>query len=103
VARYIVVGASERIQDGGTPTQPSACKPRLGCWNWRCRKCVRPRNRFGPTLVERMGARAPDLEGLIRGMYVRGLSTRVREPDRYGEAFVAGAYAITAFRNLTEL
>jgi hypothetical protein len=42
-----VVGPSERIQDGGTATQPSACKPRLGCWNWRCRKCVRPRNRLG--------------------------------------------------------
>jgi transposase-like protein len=34
---------------------------------------------FRPTLVERMGARTPDPEGLVRGMYVRGLSTRVRE------------------------
>ncbi len=31
--------------------------------------------RFRPRLVERLGPRSTDLEGLVRGMYVRGLST----------------------------
>lgn len=31
--------------------------------------------RFRPRLVERLGTRSTDLEGLVRGMYVRGLST----------------------------
>jgi len=30
---------------------------------------------FRPKLVERLGTRSTDLEGLVRGMYVRGLST----------------------------
>ena len=29
--------------------------------------------RFQPTAVERLGSRTPDLEALVRGMYVRGL------------------------------
>src|SRR5690242_7181912 len=42
--------------------------------------------RFRPELVERLGSRSVDLEGLVRGMYVRGLSTQdVR--DLYGETF----------------
>ncbi len=32
--------------------------------------------RFRPRLVERLGTRSSDLEGLVRGMYVRGLSTQ---------------------------
>jgi transposase-like protein len=32
--------------------------------------------RFTPVLPERVGARTPELEALVRGMYVRGLSTR---------------------------
>jgi putative transposase len=32
--------------------------------------------RFAPVLPERVGARTPELEALVRGMYVRGLSTR---------------------------
>ena len=32
--------------------------------------------RFRPALVERLGTRTPDLEALVRGMYVRGLSTQ---------------------------
>jgi putative transposase len=41
--------------------------------------------RFHPKLVERLGTRSVDLEGLVRGMYVRGLSTRDVE-DLYGES-----------------
>lgn len=44
--------------------------------------------RFRPALVERLGTRTADLEGLIRGMYVRGLSTR-DVSDLYDEAFGA--------------
>jgi transposase-like protein len=42
--------------------------------------------RFQPQLVERLGHRSVDLEGLVRGMYVRGLSTQDVE-DLYGESF----------------
>jgi transposase-like protein len=42
--------------------------------------------RFHPKLVERLGNRSVDLEGLVRGMYVRGLSTQDVE-DLYGESF----------------
>jgi transposase-like protein len=41
---------------------------------------------FCPKLVERLGTRSVDVEGLVRGMYVRGLSTRDVE-DLYGESF----------------
>jgi len=43
---------------------------------------------FQPALVERLGTRTPDLEDLVRGMYVRGLSTRDVN-ELYGEAFGA--------------
>ncbi len=42
--------------------------------------------RFRPKLVERLGHRSVDLEGLVRGMYVRGLSTHDIE-DLYAESF----------------
>lgn len=42
--------------------------------------------RFHPKLIERLGSRSVDLEGLVRGMYVRGLSTQDVE-DLYGESF----------------
>lgn len=42
--------------------------------------------RFRPELVERLGNRSVDLEGLVRGMYVRGLSTQ-DVADLYGESF----------------
>ncbi len=41
--------------------------------------------RFRPKLVERLGTRSTDLEGLVCGMYVRGLSTQ-DVGDLYGEA-----------------
>ena len=41
--------------------------------------------RFCPKLVERLGTRSVDLEGLVRGMYVRGLSTQ-DVGELYGEA-----------------
>ncbi len=43
---------------------------------------------FRPALVKRLGTRTPDLEDLVRGMYVRGLSTR-DVSELYGEAFGA--------------
>lgn len=42
--------------------------------------------RFRPKLVERLGNRSMDLEGMVRGMYVRGLSTQDIE-DLYAESF----------------
>jgi putative transposase len=42
--------------------------------------------RFYPTLVARVGSRSVDLDGLVRGMYVRGLSTQDIE-ELYGESF----------------
>jgi putative transposase len=41
---------------------------------------------FRPQLPERLASRTPDLEALVRGMYVRGLSTR-DIGALYGEAF----------------
>ena len=46
--------------------------------------------RFHPKLVERLGNRSVDLEGLVRGMYVRGLSTQDVE-DLYGESLSQAA------------
>jgi transposase-like protein len=45
--------------------------------------------RFYPKLVERLGTRSVDLDGLVRGMYVRGLSEQDIE-DLYGESFEKG-------------
>lgn len=42
--------------------------------------------RFRPRLVERLGRRSVDLEGLVRGRYVRGLSTQDAE-ELYGQTF----------------
>jgi len=41
---------------------------------------------FQPQLTERLASRTPDLEALVRGMYVRGLSTQ-DVGALYGEAF----------------
>jgi len=41
---------------------------------------------FRPTLPERLASRTPDLEALVRGMYVRGLSTQ-DVGALYGETF----------------
>jgi hypothetical protein len=41
---------------------------------------------FRPLLPERLATRTPDLEALVRGMYVRGLSTQ-DIGALYGEAF----------------
>ena len=42
--------------------------------------------RFQPKAVERLGTRTPDLEALVRGMYVRGLSTQ-DVSALYGDTF----------------
>ena len=54
-------------------------------------KCAVPQLRgtaepFRPELPERLASRTPDLEALVRGMYVRGLSTQ-DIGALYGEAF----------------
>jgi putative transposase len=41
---------------------------------------------FHPNMVERLASRTPDLEALVRGMYVRGLSTQ-DVGALYGETF----------------
>jgi transposase-like protein len=41
---------------------------------------------FRPQLPERLATRTPDLEAMVRGMYVRGLSTQ-DIGALYGEAF----------------
>jgi transposase-like protein len=41
---------------------------------------------FRPNMVERLGSRTPDLEALVRGMYIRGLSTQ-DVGALYGETF----------------
>lgn len=57
--------------------------------------------RFDPKLVERLGSRSVDLEGLVRGMYVRGLSTRDVE-DLYGESFGKSRLSKSTVSRLTQ-
>ena len=85
-----IVGASECVQDGGTATKRSACKPRPGCWSWRCRKCAQPRNRSGRRWSSGWELGLLIWKGLVRGMYVRGLSTR-DVSDLYGRCLARAA------------
>jgi transposase-like protein len=57
--------------------------------------------RFQPKLVERLGTRSVDLEGLVRGMYVRGLSTQDVE-DLYGESFEASRLSKSTVSRITQ-
>ena len=57
--------------------------------------------RFRPTLPERLGCRSVDLEGLVRGMYVRGLSTR-DVSDLYGETFGASRLSKSTVSRVTQ-
>jgi transposase-like protein len=57
--------------------------------------------RFHPQLVERLGTRSVDLEGLVRGMYVRGLSTQDVE-DLYGENFEASRMSKSTVSRITQ-
>jgi transposase-like protein len=57
--------------------------------------------RFCPKLVERLGNRSVDLEGLVRGMYVRGLSTQDVE-DLYGEHFEPSRLSKSTVSRITQ-
>jgi transposase-like protein len=57
--------------------------------------------RFRPKLVERLGHRSVDLEGLVRGMYVRGLSTQDVE-DLYGEHFEPSRLSKSTVSRITQ-
>jgi transposase-like protein len=57
--------------------------------------------RFRPKLVERLGNRSVDLEGLVRGMYVRGLSTQDVE-DLYGERFEQSRLSKSTVSRITQ-
>lgn len=57
--------------------------------------------RFRPKLVERLGNRSVDLEGLVRGMYVRGLSTQDVE-DLYGEHFEPSRLSKSTVSRITQ-
>lgn len=57
--------------------------------------------RFHPRLVERLGNRSVDLEGLVRGMYVRGLSTQDVK-DLYGESFGTNRLSKSTVSRITQ-
>src|SRR5947208_3275184 len=57
--------------------------------------------RFQSTAVERLGARTPDLEALVRGMYVRGLSTQ-DVSALYGETFGASRLSKSTVSRVTQ-
>jgi transposase-like protein len=57
--------------------------------------------RFRPQLAERLGHRSVDLEGLVRGMYVRGLSTQDVE-DLYGESFAQSRLSKSTVSRITQ-
>ncbi len=56
---------------------------------------------FRPVLPARLGQRSVDLEGLVRGMSVRGLSTQ-EVSDRSGEAFGASRLSQSTVSRLTQ-
>jgi putative transposase len=57
--------------------------------------------RFHHTAVERLGTRTPDLEALVRGMYVRGLSTQ-DVSALYGETFGASRLSKSTVSRVTQ-
>lgn len=57
--------------------------------------------RFRPKLVERLGTRSVDLEGLVRGMYVRGLSTEDVK-DLYAESFEKSRLSKSTVSRITQ-
>jgi putative transposase len=57
--------------------------------------------RFRPTAVERLGTRPPDLEALVRGMYVRGLSTQ-DVSALYGDTFGASRLSKRTVSRVTQ-
>lgn len=58
-------------------------------------------DRFQPTVPERVGSRTGDLEALVRGMYVRGLSTQ-DVGALYGEAFGAHRLSKSTVSRVTQ-
>src|SRR6266436_835426 len=57
--------------------------------------------RFHSTAVERLGTRTPDLEALVRGMYVRGLSTQ-DVSALYGDTFGASRLSKSTVSRVTQ-
>src|SRR5213593_5303478 len=57
--------------------------------------------RFQSTAVERLGTRTPDLEALVRGMYVRGLSTQ-DVSALYGDTFGASRLSKSTVSRVTQ-
>jgi len=57
--------------------------------------------RFQSTAVERLGSRTPDLEALVRGMYVRGLSTQ-DVSALYGDTFGASRLSKSTVSRVTQ-
>src|SRR5215831_9445786 len=57
--------------------------------------------RFRPTAVERLGPRTSDLEALVRGMYVRGLSTQDISA-LYGDTFGASRLSKSTVSRVTQ-
>lgn len=55
---------------------------------------------FRPAVVDHLGSRSTDLEALVRGMYVRGLSTQ-DVTDLYGEAFGASRLSKSTVSRIT--
>src|SRR5580765_7320462 len=57
--------------------------------------------RFRSAAVERLGTRTPDLEALVRGMYVRGLSTQ-DVSALYGDTFGASRLSKSTVSRVTQ-
>jgi transposase-like protein len=57
--------------------------------------------RFRPQLAERLGRRSVDLERLVRGMYVRGLSTQDIE-ELYGQTFERSRLSKSTVSRITQ-
>jgi putative transposase len=66
--------------------EPKAVQTEAGLLNFAVPQLRETEEPFRPQLPERLATRTPDLEALVRGMYVRGLSTQ-DIGALYGEVF----------------
>lgn len=71
---------------GATAMHRRTCIRRLDWCSSPCRSCALHEEQYRSAVVDRLGGCSGDLEALVRGMYVRGLSTR-DVGDLYGETF----------------
>src|SRR5205814_1657798 len=72
----IIAAAIGSATAGATAMSRNTCRPRPAPLELAVPQLRGTEEGFRPTVVDRLRTRTADLETLVRGMYVRGLSTR---------------------------